>query len=188
VPLKSDLVQELCEHHSLLQSLSKMSGRSTCSDTFTHQRTMEQIEFIKRELAARDNLMHQMSREREEFRQQLALIRGGMMNVEQTISESSSFPSRRLSQQGQLSEMQSRSSSLTSDLPEGDIISTSKLSSVFPELLLTAMSASKSVPVASCIQAMPAVTVPACASMSVSLGVPVNIVNTSKQIGGVTST
>jgi hypothetical protein len=117
-----------------------MSGHSTCSDVLTQQRTMEQIEFIKRELAARDNLMHQMSREREEFRQQLALIRGGMMNVEQTTSESSSFPSRRLSQQSQLPEMQSRSSSLRSDLPEGDTISNSKLSSAFPELPLPAMS------------------------------------------------
>jgi hypothetical protein len=103
--------------------LIEMSGHSTCSDMAAQHRTMEQIEFIKRELAARDNLMHQMSREREEFRQQLALIRGEMMNVEQTTSESSSFLSRRLSQQSQLSVMQSRSSSLRSDLPAGDIIS-----------------------------------------------------------------
>jgi hypothetical protein len=49
------------------------------------------------------------------------------------------------------------------------------------------MSASNSVPVASCFQAMPAGTVPTCASMSVSLGVPVNTVNTLEQMGGVTS-
>jgi hypothetical protein len=116
---------------------------------------MEQIEFIKRELAARDDLMHQMSREREEFRQQLALIREGIMNVEQTTSESSSFSSGRLSQQ-----------------------------SLFCEVLSPAISPSKSVPVASCFQAMPDVTMPTCASMSVSLGVPVNTVKTSEPIGG----
>jgi hypothetical protein len=116
---------------------------------------MEQIEFIKSELAARDNLMHQMAREREEFRQQLALIRGGTMNAEQASSESRSFSSRRLSQHR-----------------------------LFSEMSLPAMSTSKSVPVACCFQAMPAVSVPTCASMSVSLGVPVNIVKTSEQIGG----
>jgi hypothetical protein len=109
------------------------------------------------------------------------------MNAELTSSESSFFSSRRLSQQSRLSEMQSRSSSLRSDLPDGDIISNSKLSSAFHELLLPAMSALKSVPLASCFQAMPAGTVPTCASMSVSLGVPVKVVNTSEQMGGVTS-
>jgi hypothetical protein len=157
LPLKTDLNKELFEHHFLLQSLLEMSGHSTCSDVLTRQRTMEHIEFIKRELAARNDLMHQMSREREDFRQKLALIGGELMNGEQTSSEPSSFSSKRLSQQ-----------------------------SLYSEMPLPAMSTSKSVSVASCFQAIPAVTVPTCASMSVSLGVPVDTVNASGQIGGVT--
>jgi hypothetical protein len=115
-----------------------MSEHSTCSDVYTQQRTMEQFECIKRELAARDNLMHQMLKERKHFRQRLALIRGKLMNAAQTSSESTrSFSSRRLSQQ-----------------------------SLYSEMPLPAMSVSKSVPVASCFQAMPAVIVPTHASMA----------------------